>query len=168
MTLQQFFDVLSNNPEIVLFYFIALPLTAFLLGVFGKGEGHKSPWSYAYCCVVYLATIPGIFAVLLNVYFFLFERQSILQANIFTQFLPMLTMVVTLLLIRRNVSLDLIPGFGKITGLILIVGVLIAGMWILDRTHIIAITILPFQYVLLILVALLVLMRVGWSRVIAK
>lgn len=168
MTLQQFFDLLSGNPEIVLFYFIALPLTAFLSGIFGKGEGHLSPWKYVYCALVYMAAIPGMFAIFLNVYFFLFERQSILDANIYTQFLPIIAMFVTFLLITRNVDLAEIPGFDRLSGLILIVGGLIAAMWILDRTHIIAITFLPFQYVILIIIALLVLIRLGWKRVVAK
>ena len=164
MTLQQFFDVLSANPAIVLFYFIALPLTAFLSGIFGRGQGHLSPWKYTYCALLYMAAVPGIFAVFLNVYFFLFERQSILQANIYTQFLPIIAMFVTFLIIRRNVDLDTIPGFDRLSGLILIVTALMAGMWIIDRTHIIAITFLPFQYVILIIILLLVLVRIGWRQ----
>lgn len=164
MTLQQFFDLLSANPAIVLFYFIALPLTAFLSGILDRREGHESPWKYAYCALLYMAAVPGIFAVFLNVYFFLFERQSILQANIYTQFLPIVAIFVTFLIIRRNVDFATIPGFDKLSGLIMIVTALMAGMWVLDRTHIIAITFLPFQYVILIIIALLVLIRVGWKR----
>jgi len=74
MTLQEFFDACTNNPEIIGFYFVALPLTAFLASVFGKGEGHLSPWKYLYTVLVYAATVPGIFAIVLNVYLFLFER----------------------------------------------------------------------------------------------
>ena len=168
MTLQQFFDLLSANPVIVLFYFIALPLTAFLSGILDRGEGHKSPWKYAYCALLYMAAVPGIFAVFLNVYFFLFERQSILQANIYTQFLPTVAMFVTFLIIRRNVDFATIPGFDKLSGLIMIVTALIVGMWVLDRTRIIAITFLPFQYVILIIIALLVLIRIDWKRLANK
>ena len=168
MTLQQFFDILSHNPAIILFYFIALPLTAFLCGVFGKGEGHLSPWKYVYCTLLYMAAVPGIFAIILNVYLFLFERQSVLQMNIFTQLLPIISMFVTFLIIRRNVDFVQIPGFDKLTGLLLIVTGLLASMWILDRTHIIAITFLPFQYVILIIIVLLILIRFGWSRIMAK
>lgn len=168
MTLQQFFDVLSANPAIVLFYFIALPLTAFLCGVFGKGEGHLSPWKYVYCILLYMAAVPGIFAVFLNVYFFLFERQSLGQMNIFTQILPIIAMFVTFLIIRRSVDLSTIPGFDRLSGLVLIVTALIGAMWILDRTRIIAITIIPFQYVVLIIVGLLIAIRIGWKQLVRK
>lgn len=168
MTLQQFFDLLSNNPAIVLFYFIAMPLTAFLSGVFGKGEGHISPWKYVYCTLMYMAAVPGVFAIILNVYRFLFERQKIMETDIYTQILPVIAMVVTFLLIRRNVELNQIPGFNRLSGLMFVVTAILAVMWILDRTNLIAITIVPFQYVILIIVALLVLARIGWKRITVK
>jgi len=164
MTLQELFDVLSNNPAITLFYFIALPLTALLCGVLGRGSGHQSPWKYAYCVLLYMAAVPGIFAIFLNVYLFLFERQSVMQMNLFTQVIPVITMLVTFFIIRKNVDLSLIPGFDRISGLVMIVAVVIGLMWILDRTRIFAVTVVPFQYVILMLIGALVLIRLGWSR----
>lgn len=164
MTLQEFFDICSARPEFVGFFFIALPLTAFLASVFGRGEGHLSPWKYLYSFVVYAASIPGIFAILLNVYLFLFERQPIMQANIYTQILPILIMVLTLWLVKRNVAFDDIPGFGRLSGLMLMILAILAMMWVLDRTHIIAVTFMPFQQVLLILIGLFILARWGMKR----
>ena len=168
MTLQEFFNVLSHNPSIVIFYFVALPLTALLCGIFGKGEGHLSPWSYTYTGLLYLAAVPGIFAITLSVYLFLFERQNIMDTNLITQILPVISMLVTFFLIRRNVDLHKVPGFERLSGLILVVTAIIAAMWILDRTHVIAIAIIPFQYVILIIIALLVLVRFGWKRLAKK
>ncbi len=166
MTLQEFFDILSGSPEIIIFYFIAIPMTAFLANVFGKGEGHLTPWKYLYCLLVYLAAIPGIFAVLLNIYLFLFERQPVLQTNIYTQILPIAVMLLTLWLVKRNVPFELVPGFGKLSGLIMIIFILLALMWVLDRTRIFAVTFLPFQYVLLILILAFVGIRIGWKKII--
>lgn len=164
MTLQDFFDLCSAHPEIIGFYFVALPLTSFLASIFGKGEGHLSPWKYLYTVLVYFATIPGIFAVLLNIYLFLFERQHIMSTNIYTQILPIIIMILTLWLIRRNVPYEYIPGFDKISGLVMITFGILGVMWLLDRLHIFAITFLPFHYVLLLLVGLFVLARIGLKR----
>lgn len=164
MTLGDFFNYLSQHPSMVLFYFLALPITAALALVFGRGEGHISPWKYLYSALIYLSAIPGIFAITLNVYLFLFERQSIMQANIFTQILPVLIMLVTFFLVRRNVDFEQIPGFGKISGLICIITALIVLMWILEKTHIIAITFLPFHIVLIIFAVLLIAVVFGWRR----
>ena len=168
MTLADFFNLLSNNPTFILFYFLALPLTAYLSSIFGKGEGHLTPWKQLYCFIVFAAAIPGIFAVILNIYLFLFERQPIMETNIYTQILPILIMVLTLWLVRRNVPFELIPGFDRLSGLLMIVLAVLAVMWLLDRMHIIAFTYMPFHYVLILLVAAFVGVRYGAKKLLAK
>lgn len=167
MTLQEFFDVISLHPEIIGFYFVALPLTALLAGIFGRGEGHLSPWKYLYSLLVYLATVPGIFALTLNIYFFLFERRPVMETNIYTQILPIVVMLLTLWLIKRNVPFDLIPGFDKISGLIMVTFAILGAMWLLDRLHIFAITIMPFQYVIIFLVVVFIVVRFGMKKMFA-
>lgn len=165
MTLQQLFDLLSNNPSFILFYFIALPLTAFLASIFGKGEGHLTPWKQLYCFLMFAAAIPGIFALILNIYLFLFERSPILEFNIYTQILPIFIMILTFWLIRRNVPFELIPGFDRISGLLMIVLSVLAVMWLLDRLHIVAFTYMPFHYVLLLLAGAFIAVRFGIKKV---
>lgn len=165
MTLQEFFNLLAANPSIVIFYFTALPLTAFLACMFAKDEGYLSPWRELFTGLLYMSAVPAIFAFLLTLYLFLFERRSILETDIYTQVLPMFSMAITVYIIRKNVELDQLPGFGKLSGLIwMILGILMI-LWMLDRTHIIAITILPFYWVILLIIALIVLIRLGWKRV---
>lgn len=164
MTLGEFFGLMSENPAIILFYFLAVPLSALLGLVFGKGQGHESPWKYFYCAIIYLAAVPGIFAVTLNLYSFLFERMPVRNMNIYTQILPIISLILTVFIVRKNVSLDQIPGFDKIWGLIVIILVVLAIMWGLDRTRIIAFTGFPFYYVILILVGFFVLIRYAWNK----
>lgn len=168
MTLQELFNLLVANPAYVIFYFAIIPFAAFLAGVLGKDEGHLSPWNYLYSTLIYLVSIPGIFAITLNIYFFLFERRSIMDTDLFTQVLPIISMIVTILLIRRNVNLDYIPGFDKLSGLIMMITTILAIMWIVDRTRILVFTYIPFIYVLLIFAALLLVFRFGWKKVIKK
>lgn len=168
MTLQEFFSLLAANPVWILAYFILIPFTAWLAGILGKGEGHLDPWKYLYSTLIYLVCVPGIFAVTLSVYVFVFERRSIFQTDIYTQILPVLSMIATLLLIRRNVDLDLIPGFGKITGLIMMIAAIFAFMWVLDKTHIWVVSYLPFWQGILIFIGLLLVVRWGWTRLAKK
>jgi len=167
VTLQQFFDLLSQNTSIILFYFIALPLTACLSLVFGKGQGKDSPWKELYSVLVYLSCIPGIFAVTLNVYLFLFERRSIMDTNIFTQILPIVCMFVTLWFIRSNIRFEDIPGFGRIGGLVMLITILFAAMWVLEKTHIFVISVMPFHYFIVLLIVLIVGARYGWKALYA-
>ena len=106
MTLREFFDYLGDNPFVVLAYFLLIPFTALLAGTLAKGEGHQSPWKYLYSALVFGVCIPGIFAVTLSAYFFLFERGRLMDANVLLQVLPVISMILTLSLIRGNVSFD--------------------------------------------------------------
>lgn len=167
MTLQDFFDLISSSPSLVIFYFIAFPLTAFLASIFGNGEGDISPWKYLYSFLVYGVCIPGIFSLTLNVYMFLFDRQSILDANIFTQILPILVMIITLVLVRRNTCFEDIPGFGRLGSLIMVITAIISIMWVLDKTHIIVFSMLPFWAILAFIAVVLILIRFGTKKMFA-
>jgi hypothetical protein len=165
MTLKDFFDYLASNPNLVLFWSIAIPLSAFLIGLLSKGEGHLSPWKYLYSFIIYLVCVPGIFVLMFNVYLFLFERQSIWNIDLYTQVLPVLVMAITLIIIKRFVSLDDVPGFEKLGGLLVMITAILMMMWFVDKTRIFVFTYMPFSQVVLIMVALLVIVRFAWKRI---
>lgn len=167
MTLREFFDYLGAHPFVMLAYFLGIPFTALLAGVMGRGEGNQSPWKYLYSVLIYLACVPGIFAVALSAYFFLFERGSIMNANVFIQILPILSMVFTLAIIRRNATFELIPGFGKLSNLMLMIGSVFILMYLLDRIHLVAWVNIPVQYLVLIVAGLLVAFRYGFKSVVS-
>lgn len=164
MTLEDFFNTLGENPFYVIAYFALIPITAFIAGILGKNEGHISPWKYLYSTLIYMVALPGIFAVTLNVYKFLFERGSIMQLNVYTQILPIISMIITLLLIRGNVSLDRIPGFGKLSGLVTMATVLFTIMWFMEKTRIYVFSYMKIEFFLVLLVVLLLVFRFGWSK----
>jgi hypothetical protein len=167
MTLSEFFDYLGANPTLVLAYFILPPLTALMAGWMGRGEGGQSPWKYLYMVLVYLVCIPGIFAAALSIYLFLFERGSIMNTNMYTQVLPLLSMVGTLVLIRRNTDFDAIPGFGKLSSLMLMIGAVFFLMYLLDRTHLIAFVRVHVAYLIAIVLGMLLLFRFALKKFIA-
>jgi uncharacterized membrane protein YsdA (DUF1294 family) len=164
MTLQDLFVWLGQHPAPLLAFFALLPLSALLLGLITKNKTYNSDWRYGYSALVYLACVPGIFAVALSAYFFLFERRSILQTDVFTQVLPVAVMLFTLWIIRRSLPFAAIPGFKKISGLMLMIFCALSLMWFIDRTHIMVFAYLPFQYLLGIFGVLLGLMVYGWNR----
>ena len=164
MTLQEFFRLLGENPSYILIFFTLIPLTALLANFMGKGEGNMPPWTYLYSTLIYMVCIPGIFAFAVTAYRFLFDRASIMETDVLSQILPFFSMVATLLIIRQNVMFDSIPGFGKLSGLVMMIVATFAFMWFLDRTHIYVFTSLPFWQVILIFVGLFLVIKWGWSR----
>jgi hypothetical protein len=131
-----------------------------------KGEGEESPWKYLYSTLLYLVCVPGIFSISLQIYLFLFERRSIFDMNILLEVLPVLSMIATILIVRKNVNMDRIPGFDKLSGLVMMICAALAIMWFIDRTRIVVFSYMPFQSVLLIFAGLLLVIRLGWSRLI--
>ncbi|MGB3465203.1 MAG: hypothetical protein WBA74_08035 [Cyclobacteriaceae bacterium] len=166
MTLQEFFDYLSDNPLLVIAYFILIPFFAFVVNKVSGRKALSTPFAELYSTLIYLVAIPALLATALNMYFFLFERRSILLMNLYTQLLPIISFIGTLLIIRKHVSLDNIPGFGKLSGLIITIFAGFAIMWLLDRTRIffVAFSYMPFHYVLLIFIGILIAIRFGWKR----
>lgn len=81
MTLGELIDAVGDNPLPAAGYFLTVPLTAVVAGWLGRGEGAQTPWKYLYTVIVYAVCIPGIFALALGVYQFMFGRRDILNAD---------------------------------------------------------------------------------------
>ena len=161
MTLQEFLGYLGDHPGAVAGYFAGLPLFAWIIGAIDNDRGHVAPWNYFYSGIIYLSSIPGIFVLALNVYLFLFERRSILELDLISQVLPVLSMIFSLAIIRRNVDLAYVPGFEKLSGLLLLLTAVIAMMWLADRTQVIAFIRMRFEAV--VIVFLLIFLMTRWS-----
>jgi len=84
--------------------------------------------------------------------------------DVYTQILPIIIMVFTLMIVRKNVDFNQIPGFDKLSGLFLAISAVLAMMWILDKTHIIAFTFMPFYWVIILLIGIFILLRFGLKR----
>jgi len=168
MTLREFFDFLGEHPLVIVGYFLLVPVLALFAGWAGRGAGNSSPWKYLYALIVYAVCIPGIFSVALSVYLFLFERGgSILNTNLLTQVVPVISMLLTLGLVRQNADFEQLPGFGKLSSLMMTIGAVFMLMYLLDRTHIIAFVRVPVHYLILIVVGMLLVLRYGFRQMIS-
>lgn len=164
MTLQEFFDLFSASPSLVLYFVLTPPAIVLLMGTMPEHKRPLPPVNYLYSFLLYATTIPGVFVLTLNIYLFLFERQSILDMNLLTHVLPVFTMILTILMVRRQINLDLVPGFDRLSGLITMLTVLMVILWVVDRTSFRVFSFLPFSLAILLFVGLIFLWRMGWSR----
>ena len=167
MTLQELLHYLSTHPLIVLAYFTLIPAVALLAGLFDEERGHLAPWNYTYAALIYAVSVPGIFALSLDVYSVLIEKRSIFQIDLLTQVLPVASMILTLLIIRRNVDLDFIPGFDRLSGLMMIITAAMIIMWAVDRVRLVVFSRLNIAYVFLIFAALLLIIRYGARKLLS-
>ena len=116
MSVQQFFSFLSEHTLWIVLYFVALFIMAFGFSLRQK----KSPSrlnSQVLSTLVFLVSIPGIMATIVVFYSLFFVRLNLLEVNIVIYFLPIITMIVTLFVISKNVNLNKLPGFNRLSGL---------------------------------------------------
>lgn len=167
MTLGEFFNYLNQNPQVIMAYFIAVPVLALFVGWIDRDNGLESPWKYLHGLLAYAACIPGIFSITLSVYMFLFERGgSILNTNLLTQIVPVLSMILTLSIIRRNVPWEYVPGTGRLSSLMTMIAAAFILMYLLNRTHIFAFVAIPIHYLILMVIGLLLAFRFAFRTMI--
>jgi hypothetical protein len=115
----------------------APPLVALVAGLLhDRGRGGAGQWKYLYAVLVYLACVPGMFAGVLTAYTLFFSRENLLDTNPFVYFLPIVSMIVTLVLIRKSVAFEEVPGFDRLSGLMVMVGCSFAMALAIQKTKI--------------------------------
>ena len=122
MTVRELTQAAGSHPLMVVSMLIGLPVLAWITGLLHhKDKGSDAPWKFAYSALVYLACIPGMFAAVLTAYAMFFRNENLLEVNLFIYILPILSMVVTLVFIRRSVDFDAVPGFNRLSGLMTLI-----------------------------------------------
>lgn len=137
MTIRELIQLAGQHPLVLVAAFIVPPLLAWLLGqMHERGRGGAAPWKYLYAVLVYLVCVPGMFAGVITAYSLFFSRENLLDANLLVYFLPIVSMIVTLVFIRKNVSFDEVPGFDRLSGLMVMVGCSFAIALAIQKTNI--------------------------------
>jgi hypothetical protein len=129
VSLQDLIDRIGKiSPYILLSILVFPPFAAWILGKFHESwEGNQSPWKYFYSILVYMVCIPGIFSFVLVAYSVFFTRQNLLAVNAFVYFFPIVTMIVTLVVIGKKASWKRLPGVDRLYGLMIVLAITFRG-----------------------------------------
>lgn len=137
MTIQDLIQLANGHVLALLIFFVVPPILAWVCGrIHGFGNGSTSPWKYIYSVLVYAVCIPGLFSSVLTGYALFFQRENLLHVNLVIYFLPIVSMVVTLILIHKTVSFDDVPGFDRISGLMVMIGCSFVIALAIEKTRI--------------------------------
>ena len=138
MTIEQLLAAIGAHPWLVLGYLALPPLASWLLGMVKyPRSGTKHLWDYVYSVLIYLATIPGVFSATLLGYSLFFIRQNLLNVNLLLYVGPVISMITTLVLCQRKVAMSRLPGFDRLSGLVLILALTFVVLLVLYKTRII-------------------------------
>jgi hypothetical protein len=137
VTARELIALAAGKQWILLACFCGPPVIALLLRLLHGGDrGRLSPWRYIYSLLVYLVCIPGMLSAVLTGYALFFVRENLLDVNLLVYALPIISMVVTLLVISRSIRFDDIPGFGRLSGLMVMIAMTFVIVLAISRTHI--------------------------------
>jgi len=102
----------------IFIYLLAIPILSFIYNVLHKPEERISaPHKYVYSFLIYAASLPGAIGFTLTAYTMFFLRANMLNVNLFIYFLPIASMVASLIIISKETDLKHIPGFDRLIGL---------------------------------------------------
>ena len=137
MTTRDLIHQADLHPVALAVALAAPPLISWVTGrLHDRGPGGAGRWKYFYAVLVYLTCVPGMFAGVLTAYTLFFSRENLLDTNLLVYFLPIVSMIVTLVLIRKNVAFDEVPGFDRLSGLMVMVGCSFAIALAIQKTRI--------------------------------
>ena len=137
MTARDWLAWLAAQPLWVGGYLLALPLCALALGLaLRRGAGNDSAWKYVYSALVYCACVPGIFGALVTAYLILFTNQNLLDVNALVTLAPVASAAPTLGIASRSVDFGPLPGFGRLSGLMVTIGLSFLVVFALTRTRV--------------------------------
>jgi hypothetical protein len=137
MTPRELIELAGAHPAVLTAVLLAVPALAAATGLMHQpGAGGRGPWPWVYAILVYAACIPGVGAAVVTGYTLFFTHENLLDKDVVVYLLPILSMVATLVLVRRAVSFDEVPGFDRISGLMAAIAVAFALTLALRRTFI--------------------------------
>lgn len=137
MSVLNVLDLVSRNPLYPVIFVVAVPvLTLVLRLLHGPYDAPLPPWKYFYAVLIYLSCVPGFAGLFFALYLSVFQRVNLLDLNIFTYFLPIVSMAITLVIMRKSIRFDEIPGFRTLFGLFLLIALSFVGLLLLDRLRV--------------------------------
>lgn len=163
MTIQSLIDWFSENPYLILGYFIITLVLSLLITSITKNENvHKI--KYVLSVLVYAVTIPGILSAILILYSLFILQTNLLNLSIVAYFVPLMAMIITLIIINKKVKMSYIPGFDRLSGLMIIISIAFIIIFVLQRTYFGVLFIGGTAQLLIVFVLLLFILRKAWSR----
>lgn len=168
MTINELMQWLEPYTQVLALWFVAVPFLTYVCGALLK---IVSPLltRYLLAGAIYLVVLPGVCMAVVLFYMVFFVRLNLLQEmHLVLHLLPIASMVATLWAASRLEAFASIPGFDRLQGLLILVGLSFAGLLFIHKTFVGILFFARFEYLLLLLVGFLVLWRLGVARMFKK
>ncbi len=164
MTIAEFILWLEQYPNFIILYMVIVPAIAFISSMFLSQPDEKSPVKYLYSVLVYATCVPGILAIVISGYDLFFQKIDLKQANVLVYFVPIISMIVTLAIISRAIKMVQVPGFKKLSGLMLMIGVSSILVFILHKMIFVTFFAGSIYTLVGLFIILFIGIKLGWDK----
>lgn len=168
MSVNQFLESLSQYQLHLGAVMVGIPLFCLLLNLTQTKASVRKPVHYVYSTAIFATAIPGLFAGIIVFYSLFFIKANLLNSNVVLYFLPIISMAATFLIVGRRVGFDILPGFQRLSGLMMLLGIICLLVFFLYRLRFIIGFFASIEQLLVIGVILYVIAKVGLARLKGK
>ena len=142
---------------------VALPAATYLLGLLLRRASRRL-CGYFLALAIHLTVIPGISMAVLVLYLLFFVGANLLNdLHLVIHVLPVVSMAATLWGASRITAFDDIPGFRRIEGLMLLVGLSFAAALAIQKTRLGVVFLGRLEHLFVMVAAVVVLWKLGAS-----
>ena len=164
MSVNELLERLDDHTGSAICLFAALPLLAFFFTLLYKRAAKNALIESVFSAIIYLSAIPGVFACILIFYLLFFTGTNLLNVDMVYSFLPIISMGLVFGIIGKNARFDDLPGFGRLTGLMLLIAIVSGVTLAIYKLRIFVGFFASIEALIGIAVAVFVLFKIGLAR----
>ncbi|WP_018693125.1 hypothetical protein [Algicola sagamiensis] len=165
MSINELIREASKFQTEVIIFFVALPVLTFLLLLVYKQKERHHIGDYVLSILIYLVSIPGCFSFALVFYNLLILKGNILNVDLVIYFLPLISMLTVFGLIARKTDFLHLPGFGRLSGLLLMMVLTCIVLFVLHRMHFFVGFFASIESLAVIAIAIFILFKVAAAKI---
>lgn len=165
MTIQEIIDWFGANPSFLVIYFIIATVISVIGLFFFKDKSFVSNLKYLYTVLIYGVVVPGMLSLILILYNLFVFKVNLLEVDIYSYYLPIVAAILNIVIIKKTTSLDKIPGFGRLSGLFMMVMIAFVITYILQRMFFGVFFMGGFIHLIGLFIVLLIGLRIGWKKI---
>ena len=164
MSVNELLKRLDDHTGWAICFFAVLPLLALCFSFLYKRAARNAFIESVFSAIIYLSAIPGVFACILIFYLLFFTRTNLLNVDIVFSFLPIVSMGLVFGIIGKNASFDDLPGFGRLTGLMLLIAIVSGVTLAIYKLRIFVGFFASIEALVGIAIAVFVLFKIGLAK----
>lgn len=121
MTIDQLLTRLADYQVVLIIYFALVPVLTLVMSFFHSVYGgRRPPWNGIYALLIYLATIPAAILAAATGYLLILEMITVAELRFALAYLPLISFLLTALLVKRAVDYYYLPALLNPLGLLLL------------------------------------------------